>query len=290
VKNVLITGSSGFIGTNLINKIKHDYNIFGIDLKKKNLDKLQKFYNIDLKCLNKVSKVFYQNKIDVVIHLAADPGFVSNYKNPINALKDNLLTSLIILENAKKHDVKKVFLFSSMGVDNFRQNPTMYAFTKLSLKFLSEYYVKTLKVPSILIKLSNVYGPYSIHKNSVIHSFFKKIYDREKIIIHDKGIQTRDFLFVDDISKQLKFLIDRKKIKNNYNFCSGKNTSINNVYKIIKKITNKKNKISFLPSPLGYDELRKNKIKKNNLYFKPTSITDGLILTNNWYSKFYKEK
>tara|TARA_A100001011_G_scaffold283622_1_gene294017 strand:- start:7417 stop:8289 length:873 start_codon:yes stop_codon:yes gene_type:complete len=290
VKTILITGSSGFIATNLINNLKQDNKIIGIDIKKKKSNKLHKFYNFDLKNKKKVFSVFDKNQIDIIIHLAANPGFVSNFKNPIDAFNDNLLTSLIILENAKNYDIDKVFLFTSFGVDNFKRNPTMYAYTKLSLKYLVDYFAKSLKAPCVLIKLSNVYGPNSIHKNSVIHSFFKNIYKHKKIIIHDNGTQTRDFLYVDDISKQLKILINRRKIKSTNNFCSGKNTSINNVYKIIKTITNKKIKISFLPSPVGYDELRKNQIKKNNFYFNPTSINEGLILTNNWYYKFYKTK
>ena len=88
---ILVTGSSGFIGTNLVNYLRNKKIKFvAIDKRKNKYFKLKNFYKIDLNNLKKTKEIIYKNKIRQIIHLAAIPGFVNCHLNPESAFNDNI--------------------------------------------------------------------------------------------------------------------------------------------------------------------------------------------------------
>ena len=198
----MITGSSGFIGTNLLKYFSRKKNkTIGIDKVSNHYIKVKNFYKLDLKNKSKLEKIFKKGKFTHIIHLAALPGFVSCHNNPNKAFGDNIYATFNLIELAKKYSIKKLLLASSMGVDNFKKNPSIYGLTKYFCEQLSHTYVKSKKMNITVCKISNVFGPYSIHKSSVIHSFIKNILKKKHIEIHKNGLQERDFIFVEDVCK-----------------------------------------------------------------------------------------
>ena len=148
---------------------------------------------------------------------------------------------------------------------------------------MSLCYNKNFKTPVTSIKLSNIYGPYSLHKKSAIHQFIKQTVNNKNLIIHDSGKQTRDFVFVFDVVKIIYKLINQNKIETSYKICSEKKTNLLEIKKLIDKISNKNNLINFVKAPIGYDtKILKNK-NKTNIKFEYTALEKGLNDTYNWY-------
>ena len=277
---ILVTGSSGFIGSNLkeflkkkkikfigIDKIKNPY------LKHPNL--------IQLNLLNKkaLETVIIKKKIKYIIHLAAIPGFVSCHNNPDKAFKNNIEATFNLILTAQKRKVKNILIASSMGVDNFEKNPSIYGLTKLVCEKISKTFINVHKCNIKTLKISNVFGPYSMHKSSVIHSFIKKILSKEKILIHKSGRQERDFIFVGDVCKKLLKEIYKKDTKQEIIINTNKFLRVLDIKNLLQKISQKKIEYSYVATPKGYDDKIYSKpiMKINNNFMK------NLELTYNWY-------
>jgi len=283
--SLLITGSSGFIGTNLIKYLnKKNVKYFGVDKKVNNYIKLKNFYKLDLKNKLKLEKIFRKRKFKYIIHLAALPGFVSCHINPNKAFNDNILATFNLLELAKKNKVRKILLASSMGVDNFKKNPSIYGLTKYFCEQLSHTYVKTKKMNITICKIANVFGPYSDHKTSVVHSFIKKILKKKPVNIHKNGLQERDFIFVEDVCESLYKNLFQKTKKKEIKLNTNKYLRVIDIKNLLDKISYKKNKLRFISTPQGYDDV---------VYDKPIHVANKnfikkLQITFNWYKHNFK--
>ena len=178
---ILITGSSGFYWIKPSKNLQKRKKLFySIDKIRNPYFKIKNFSKLDL-CNNKeLEKIFKKKKIKHIIHLAALPGFVSCHTNPDLAFKNNINATVNILNLSLKYNVRKVLIASSMGVDNFKYNPSIYGLTKSVCEMYGNTYSKVKKMRIINCRLSNVFGPFSYHKSSVVHNFiknnFKKIY------------------------------------------------------------------------------------------------------------------
>ena len=283
---ILVTGSSGFIGSNLIKLLKDQNEKFvGLD---KNLNKylnFKDFTKLNLLEFDKLNQLFKTKKFKYVIHLAAIPGFVNCHKNPRSAFDDNVIATLNIIFLSNKYKIKKLLIASSMGVDNFHVNPSIYGLTKFICEKTSETFNSNYKIKSTILKISNVFGPYSFHKTSVVHEFIKSIIFKKKINIHNNGLQKRDFIYVEDVCKKILNEIKRKKYRSKIIINNNKFVSIINLMKELNKISKKKNQYSFTPTPKGYDD-------KDYKFQKKTISTDflkKLHKTYNWYNNNLKK-
>lgn len=283
--SLLITGSSGFIGTNLVKYLdKKNIKYYGIDKKVNNYIKIKNFYKIDLTNKSKLKKIFKGKKFKYIIHLAALPGFVSCHTNPTKAFNDNVLATFNLIQLANENNVKKILLASSMGVNNFKKNPSIYGLTKYFCEQLSHTYMKTKKMNITICKIANVFGPYSIHKSSVVHSFIKKILNKKPMEIHKSGLQERDFLFVDDLCKILYKNLFQKSKKKEIKINTNKYLRVLDIKNLLDTISKKKNKLKFISTPQGYDDVVYDKpVKKANINF-----IKKLQITFNWYKHNFK--
>lgn len=284
--SLLITGSSGFIGTNLIKYLSNKkIKFLCIDKNINKYFKVKNFYKVNLKNKSAIEKIFKRKKFKCIVHLAALPGFVSCHNNPYNAFEDNILSTFNLMDLAQQYDVKKILIASSMGVENFKQNPSIYGLTKYFCEQLSNTYVKTKKMNITICKIANVFGPFSIHKSSVIHSFIKKILKKEHLLIHKNGLQERDFIFVDDVCKILHKNFSEKVKKREIKINTKKYLRVLDIKNLLDIISNKKNKIKFTPTPPGYDDIvyKKPIIKADKIF------TKKLQTTFNWYKDTLKK-
>ena len=187
-KKILITGSAGFIGFHLIKKllIKNSYYIVGIDnldnyysiiLKKKRnkiltKNKNFKFYKVDIKNNNKINNIFKKEKIDFVVHLAAQAGVRYSLVNPKKYIDTNINGFFNILDKSKNYKVKHFIYASSSSVyglnklQPFNENqktdfPTsLYGATKKSNEILAHSYSYIYNLPCTGLRFFTVYGPY----------------------------------------------------------------------------------------------------------------------------------
>lgn len=301
-KTCLVTGGCGFIGANLVRKLSTQIfkvrvvdnlstgryeNISGCDIE---------FMKGDIRDNDLLENVL--QGIDVVIHLAANPGVISSINDPKIDFEINAIATFNLLNLARKHKVQKFIFASSGGAVLGEQMPPVhedmvpkplspYGASKLSaeaycLAFNASYGLKT-----IILRFSNIYGPYSDNKSSVVAQFMKDILSGRELTVYGDGKQTRDFLFVDDLVSGIISAIDFTGSGEIFQIASGKETSILELVKVIEKKCNKSNlKVQFRSA--REIEVRRNfsKIDKalNMLNFKPSiNLENGLIKTWNWF-------
>ena len=289
----LVTGGAGFIGSNLVDSLVNEgHEVIVIDNfvsgKKSNLSKHKKndvkIVKLDISENKHLDKYF--KSVDYVFHLAGLAEILPSLKNPKKYFLNNTLGTLNVLEAAKKHKIKKfIYAASSSCYGNPKNIPTKetdkidtkhpYALTK----FLGEEsvirYAYFFKMPNISCRFFNVYGPRLNTKGqygAVFGNFLTQKKNKKPLTIVGNGKQTRDFIYVDDLTKAFLKLA-KSKIKNEiYNLGSGKETSINQIANIIggRKI--------FIPKR---DEPNRScanisKIKKDINWKPQISINEGI--------------
>ena len=117
MKTILITGSSGFIGEYLAKKFKEFYKVIGIDKNNDHQKNCHLFYKSDIRDFKKIKKCFEENKIDYIIHLAAEKSVLRCEENKDLAFKINFEASKFIYELSKKHGSKFIFMSSDQVFD-----------------------------------------------------------------------------------------------------------------------------------------------------------------------------
>ncbi len=212
------------------------------------------------------------------------PGFVNCHNNPVKAFEDNIFATFNLIDLAKKHKVKKILIASSMGVDNFKVNPSIYGMTKYFCEQMCHTYIKTKNMNITICKISNVFGPYSAHKSSVIHSFIKKILKNKSLEIHKDGYQERDFIYSDDVCRLLYNNLNQNK-KKEVQINTKKFLRIIDIKNLLDKISNKKNKLDFVSTPEGYDD----KVYKKPITKADKNFIKKLKITFNWYKDTRKK-
>lgn len=230
----LITGASGFIGSNLCKNLLQNSNdtIIGIDninnyydvnLKKSRLAPLQKypnfvFYHNDISDKKSVFKIFENNQPDYVINLAAQAGVRYSIENPDAYMKSNIIGFYNILEACRAYPVKHLIYASSSSVygdnskipystsENVDKPVSLYAATKKSNELLAHAYAKLYNIPSTGLRFFTVYGPAG-RPDMAYFSFTKKLLEGGTIDIFNYGKCERDFTYIDDIVEGITRII-----------------------------------------------------------------------------------
>jgi dTDP-glucose 4,6-dehydratase len=272
MKNVLITGGNGFIGSNFLNYIVNKYpdvNFYNYDCNyycssKKNTENLNnksnyKVYNNKLQSLESLLSLFENERIDTVIHFAAQSHVSNSFINPLEFTNDNIIGTHTLLEAVRtsiennKISFNKFIYISTDEVygdnDTFdkydiktessKLNPTNpYAATKAAAEMLVNSYFHSFKIPIIIVRSNNVYGKYQYYEK-VIPKFIYQVLDNKKITIQGNcGLNRRCFLYIDDFISGLEIILTKGKINEIYNIGSGNEITILDLAKKIIKMTN----------------------------------------------------
>ena len=226
-KTILITGSSGFIGSFLTKRVLSEFNnvkVIGLDnmndyydvrLKEYRLNELEKFSNYtfikgNLQDKELFDKIFNDYKPSVVVNLAAQAGVRYSIENPGAYIESNIIGFYNILEACRHNPVEHLVYASSSSVyggnkkvpfstDDKVDNPvSLYAATKKSNELLAHSYSKLYNIPSTGLRFFTVYGPAG-RPDMAYFGFTNKLIKGEKIQIFNYGNCKRDFTYVDDI-------------------------------------------------------------------------------------------
>ena len=300
--NILITGCAGFIGYSLAAKLLKNKinNIFGFDnlnkfysvkLKKKRLFNLKKnknfkFYKIDLSNKKKLSYLFKKQKIDVVFHFAAQAGVRYVSSHPEKFIHSNILGFHNLIDVSKNHNIKKFFYASSSSVygdsnkfpvdEKSMLNPkNIYGLSKK----LNEEYIKinsNKKTQYIGLRFFTVYGEWG-RPDMLILKYLDYARKNKTLYLNNSGNHWRDFTYIDDVTKILSKLI-QKKFKENeiYNICSNRPILI-------------KNLVSYLNKKIGFNKIKNvdlNSLEVFKTHGKNIKLKRKINFSK--YSNFYK--
>ena len=226
-KIVFVTGAAGFIGSNLCLRLlqeNKDIKVIGIDnlndyydvrIKEYRLDKLSKYTNFvfikgSIADRDLVNKIFEDNKIDIVVNLAAQAGVRYSITNPDAYIESNIIGFYNLLEAIRYHMVEHFVYASSSSVygsnkkvpystDDKVDNPvSLYAATKKSNELMAHAYSKLYDIPCTGLRFFTVYGPAG-RPDMAYFGFTDKLLKGEKIKIFNYGNCKRDFTYIDDI-------------------------------------------------------------------------------------------
>lgn len=184
--NILVTGSAGYIGENLVKYlVKSGYNV--IELDKKHGNRVENF-------------PMYDN-VHGIVHLAAIAGIAACEDNPAEAIISNLESTIYMFNLAKKNKIPCVFTSSQAAKE---PKASMYAFTKFAAEVVGNRLIDE-DVKIRILRLSNVYGGdnYLNKKNSVVAKFAKATLAGKPFVVHGDGTQTRDFIHIDDVCRAI---------------------------------------------------------------------------------------
>ena len=246
MKNILVTGGAGFIGSHLVRLLvnKYDqYHIINMDILTYagNLENLKDIENKDnytfIKCdicdYKKVSQIFSKYNIDSVIHLAAESHVDRSIENPFSFAKTNVIGTLSLLQAAKKlwgnnfkdklfYHVSTDEVYGSLGRDGFftetsNYDPhSPYSASKASSDHFVRAFSDTYGLPVIISNCSNNYGSFQFPEK-LIPLFIVNILNNKPLPIYGNGENIRDWLFVDDHVRAIDIIFHDGKLGDTYN-------------------------------------------------------------------------
>ncbi|MBN1617876.1 NAD-dependent epimerase/dehydratase family protein [Candidatus Dojkabacteria bacterium] len=264
-KRILVTGGCGFIGANLIKKLKiYTSNIICVDDLSANSGHPQDeidFVELNVSDFDSVSKLFNEYKFDYIFHLAAHFANQNSVEHPVEDMKTNLIGTYNLLENTSINCPEASFIFSSSscvygdGNLGFAEDnkigllSTPYAIHKYASEKYCEMYTFLNGIRTINIRYFNVFGPGEKpgKYRNVIPNFIHNILCNKPIVLFGDGKSSRLFTFVDDAVEMTLFLALNGKKGELYNVGIGDEVKIIDLAKKIYKLTEKESQIIWKP-------------------------------------------
>ena len=303
----IVTGVAGFIGSHLAERLLLlGHEVTGIDCfsgyydikaKEKNIENLLKknkfnlikenIFNADLDKLI--------GGADYVFHEAAQPGIAASWENTDEYIRNNIFSTLKMLDASKKANVRKFILASSSSVygqlsiypfrESFPVRPiSPYAMTKLMAEELCNMYHQEDKLPTVVLRYFTVYGPRQ-RPDMAIYKLIKAALKGGEFVLFGGGIQERDFTYISDVVMATIRAGDSGKPGETYNIGSGASVSMLELIRIIETFTGKNINIKHQADPKG--DMRKTladiaKAQKELGYAPQINIKEGIAKQIEW--------
>jgi len=316
LKNILITGIAGFIGSHLSELLLNNgYKVIGIDnfdsfystdIKKRNLKKslsINNFTFIEADIISKDSLNKIQTEIDVVIHIAAKAGVLPSIQDASGYIDANIKGTNNILDWMKERSIKKLLFASSSSVyGNSKEIPfnetqsvdkliSPYAFTKRSCELMNYVYHHLYGIDILNLRFFTVYGPRQ-RPDLAIHKFVKMIDEGKSITMYGDGSTARDYTYVADtvagVFNAMNYLLNNEKVFETVNLGNNHPVTLKELIDMLYKLMNKKPDIIQMPMQPGdvdvtYADISKAKALFNYKPQKP--FREGLMDFINWYNE-----
>ncbi len=303
-KSWLVTGGAGFIGSNLIRALSR----LGAEIRV--LDNLssgraQDVENLpmqlvvgDIRDRQVVDRVMAG--VQVVIALAAHTGVVQSVENPAEDMAINVEGILNLLDAARRHGVDR-FIFASTGGaivgeavppvhEEMPPRPVSpYGAGKLAGEGYCSAFWGSYGLKTVPLRFSNIYGPFSYHKGSVIAKFFRQVQAHQELTIYGDGEQTRDFLFVEDLCQAIIAAMTAElPFGEPIQLGTGQETSVNALVNLMRQVVGEHQFPRVKHAPMRPGEVQRNFMNisraKHFLHFAPTTdLLTGLRKTWEWF-------
>ena len=303
MKRILITGGAGFIGSNLVKHLSAlgDFHITILD--NETVGKLADIAEPNIKCIHgdiRDTAALEGALVDIetVVHLAADTGVIQSTVDPETNFQINAFGTFQLLNSARKTGVKRILNASTGGAilgdvippahEGIVPQPmSAYGASKLAAEGYCSAFAGSYGLATASLRFSNIYGPGSFHKGSVVATFFKGILQNRDLVVFGDGEQTRDFLFVGDLVEGIRLAIESEFV-GVVQLGSGTPTSLNQLLSEVHTVVGDERTFA-----VEYQAYRKGEIRdtwcdiskaRRELSFNPqTELGAGLAKTWDWF-------
>ena len=281
-KKCLITGSTGFIASHLIDYLSQKNFLISLYDKKKPKYKIknQKFYLADIKNLKALEKA--TKKVDILFHFAASADLIKSNENPFHAIDTNITGTINVLKACVKNKVKKIIFASSIYA--ISEQGQIYSRSKLASEMIIESICKKYNIKFVILRFGTVYGERA-NKFNTVKNFVDQAKKNKKILRDTPGKELRSYINVSDVVKII-YLLNKKKFENNYfNIFGKKKITVRKLLNTIKdKIPGTKifyskkdnKKYNYKDNPFTY-KLRKGREIKLSKYINLEEGLDKII-------------
>lgn len=313
MKNILVTGGAGFIGSNFVKYLlqNYDYNIINFDKltyagNLENLTDIEKdprytFFKGDICDEKNVEKAITDNKVDTIVNFAAESHVDRSILGPKEFIVTNVIGTQVLLEAVRKLGIEKYLqvstdeVYGSLPEDKpellFTEKTPIttnspYSASKASADLLVNAYFHTFKMPVLTTRCSNNYGPYQFPEK-LIPLMIAKAVDGQKLPVYGDGKNVRDWLYVEDHCSAITEVLHRGKLGDVYN-TGGNNEWYNiDIVKIILKLLGKgEDHITYVKDRPGHDRryaIDSSKIMKELAWTPKYQFVGGIEKTIKWY-------
>ena len=300
---VLITGGAGFIGANLCRHliVAGNYEITVLD----NLSAGQTEHRLpsgirvvlgDYTDRDTLARCL--SGIDAVVHLAALSGVFDSVADPLPSFRVNVEGSFQLLELARRAKVGKLINASTGGALLGEVNPPIsedmapsplspYGASKLAVEGYCSAFAGAYGFPCATLRFSNIYGPYSAHKKSVVAAFIKNIIREEPLMVYGDGTQQRDYLYVGDLVVGIEAALKRE-LTGAYQLGSGRPTALTSLIATLRSVSRRDFNVRH--EALRGGEVHSTwcnigKATRELGYSAPTDLETGVRATWAWYAE-----
>ncbi|MCX6258223.1 MAG: dTDP-glucose 4,6-dehydratase [Bacteroidia bacterium] len=323
-KTILITGGAGFIGSHVVRLFVNkypDYTILNLDLLTYagNLENLgdidtrpnYRFVRADIRDTDQLSKIFSENEIDGIIHLAAESHVDRSITDPLAFINTNILGTVNLLNVARdswkdKMNGKRFYhistdeVYGSLGKEGFFYETTAYdprspySASKASSDHLVMAYYHTYGLPVVISNCSNNYGPNQFPEK-LIPLAINNIKNSKPIPVYGKGENIRDWMFVLDHARTIDLIFHKGRTGETYNI-GGHNElkNIDLIHKLCEVMDNRLNRvrgtsaklITFVKDRAGHDlryAIDSSKLQNELGWMPSLQFEEGIEKTVDWY-------
>jgi UDP-glucuronate 4-epimerase len=331
---ILVTGAAGFIGYHLsLELARQGHEVLGmdnlnsyydVDLKYGRLSQMgitqsdavlhepvysreyfnYRFVRADLRDKEYIDSLFYNNRFDVVCHLAAQAGVRYSIDDPYTYINSNVMGFLNILEACRHYPVKHLVFASSSSIyglntkvpyseDDKTDTPvSLYAATKKSDELMAHAYCHLYGIPATGLRFFTVYGPWG-RPDMAPSLFMDAILQGNPIRVFNHGDMARDFTYIDDIIRGILLVIPSPLASNNpfrvYNIGNSQPVPLMDFIHTIEKVTGKKADCHYTemqPGDVKETYADTSKLEKDFGYHPSTSLDEGIQKFYEWFSSY----
>ncbi len=303
MERILITGGCGFVGCNLIPRLLDSgrYQVRVIDNlslgQREWIDEFDvEFIEGDIREVQAVDAAL--EDVDAVVHLAADTRVMDSIENPEKNFDYNVAGSFNLLQRMRVNGVRRVVNASTGGAimgevdppvhEEMTPRPTApYGASKLAVEGYVSAFSGAYGFDGVSLRFSNVYGPRSFHKGSVVATFIRQIIKGETLTIYGDGSQTRDYIFSEDLADGILRAID-SRVSGVYQLGTGVGTSLNDLVTALRNVTGRDVNVrheDFRDGELRHTWCDVSKAKQAFQFNPSTRLEQGLGQTWDWFEK-----
>ena len=312
--NIIVTGGAGFIGSNFIYYMLdkyQDYRIICVDiltyagnlstLERATKNKNFSFYKTDITDRQGIYKIFEYERPDIVVNFAAESHVDRSIENPDVFLQTNIMGTAVLMDACRKYGIKRYHQVSTDEVygdlpldrpDLFFTETTPlhtsspYSSSKAAADLLVLAYHRTYGLPVSISRCSNNYGPYHFPEKLIPLMIANALNDKP-LPVYGKGLNVRDWLYVEDHCKAIDLIIHKGRVGEVYNV-GGHNEMRNiDIVKLICKYLNKpESLIIYVDDRKGHDlryAIDPTKISQELSWEPETKFNEGIKKTIEWY-------